>query len=487
MKKKLKRFFAVLLSAVLLLSMCALAQAKTGPYEEAFDGWYPAFLTFMQMDEKGEAVVVVSEETPWGEAVTFPLWVNNKAAAQEGAVYDRKTNTLTLTDFNHPDYQLTANMMGDDFTVRVNGACALDEIAVWGDGWGGSLHITGEGSLTVNAGRVFDSGLIFYPEGVETLRFAVDASVRLELYGKETALEVYGYEGAFDASVGGAPLVLDKKNAVREQYVWLFGYSGPMEENLRLAKNKADPDGVYSLLEWENDKGEKHVTVERFVHVEKYDLYLVDEAWIEETAGEGAGEVRFDTLEEAAAAGFTPVKQKNGDDTWLEVRSLGNRGPENVYESADGARYVVGFTKNDKGEYGEFAMTMEPIEEIPGAYIFTYAPGVDPESLTEVTETVTYDDAFDYAYPEKELKTDSLPGEDDFLPGDVDGDGEVTASDARLALRAAVGLDDSAEGYDFSEPTNRCYRAADVDGEAGISASDARLILRAAVGLETLK
>ena len=35
-------------------------------------------------------------------------------------------------------------------------------------------------------------------------------------------------------------------------------------------------------------------------------------------------------------------------------------------------------------------------------------------------------------------------------------------------------------------PENRCYVAADVDGKAGISAADARLILRAAVGLEVL-
>ncbi len=72
------------------------------------------------------------------------------------------------------------------------------------------------------------------------------------------------------------------------------------------------------------------------------------------------------------------------------------------------------------------------------------------------------------------------------IPGDVNGDGEVTAEDARYALRAAVGLDDTADGLDFSDPQNRCYIAADVDGEAGISAADARLILRAAVGLETL-
>ena len=70
-------------------------------------------------------------------------------------------------------------------------------------------------------------------------------------------------------------------------------------------------------------------------------------------------------------------------------------------------------------------------------------------------------------------------GEADFLPGDVDADDAVTAADARLALRAAVGLEDyAADSYEF--------RAADVDRSGEITAADARLILRAAVGLETL-
>lgn len=61
--------------------------------------------------------------------------------------------------------------------------------------------------------------------------------------------------------------------------------------------------------------------------------------------------------------------------------------------------------------------------------------------------------------------------------GDVDGDGEVKAADARLALRASVGLEN------FNEEQKA---AADVDGDGTIKAADARLILRASVGLEVL-
>ena len=65
------------------------------------------------------------------------------------------------------------------------------------------------------------------------------------------------------------------------------------------------------------------------------------------------------------------------------------------------------------------------------------------------------------------------------LKGDVDGNGTVEAADARLALRASVGL----ESFD-GDPER--FRAADADGDGVIMASDARLILRAGVGLEDL-
>ncbi len=64
------------------------------------------------------------------------------------------------------------------------------------------------------------------------------------------------------------------------------------------------------------------------------------------------------------------------------------------------------------------------------------------------------------------------------LPGDVDADGKTSASDARLALRASVGLE-TLNDIEIS--------IADVDRNGKITAADARLILRASVGLETLK
>lgn len=63
-----------------------------------------------------------------------------------------------------------------------------------------------------------------------------------------------------------------------------------------------------------------------------------------------------------------------------------------------------------------------------------------------------------------------------FVFGDVDGSENVAAADARIVLRAAVGL----ESIPLEQKT-----AADLDFDTVVSSADARLVLRYAVGLES--
>ena len=63
--------------------------------------------------------------------------------------------------------------------------------------------------------------------------------------------------------------------------------------------------------------------------------------------------------------------------------------------------------------------------------------------------------------------------------GDVDGDGEITASDARLALRASVKLEQYEEG-------SREFIAGDANRNGVIESEDARRILRVSVKLESM-
>ena len=77
------------------------------------------------------------------------------------------------------------------------------------------------------------------------------------------------------------------------------------------------------------------------------------------------------------------------------------------------------------------------------------------------------------------LQRERVPktGETGIRRGDVDFDGDITAADARLALRRAVELETFAEG-------SAQFVACDADRDNAVTAADARRILRAAVSLE---
>lgn len=75
----------------------------------------------------------------------------------------------------------------------------------------------------------------------------------------------------------------------------------------------------------------------------------------------------------------------------------------------------------------------------------------------------------------KGLSFAEIPKESTVIPGDIDGDGEVSTDDARTALRAATGLENL---------TAEQKAAADVDGDGEITPADARSIMRNAVGIE---
>ncbi len=69
------------------------------------------------------------------------------------------------------------------------------------------------------------------------------------------------------------------------------------------------------------------------------------------------------------------------------------------------------------------------------------------------------------------------PKNEDGILGDVDGNGHLTAADARLVIRAAVGL----EQY---KNDSRELLSCDINKDGAVTAEDARLVMRIAVGLD---
>lgn len=111
---------------------------------------------------------------------SYVLYSNGgEADTVEGAVYDKATNTITLTNYNHPEMTLATNEMGDDLKLHLVGDNHIAELVVWGFGWGGNLEITGDGSLTINKNKTSQIAAIrFMAEGTQgLLKVGSNASV----------------------------------------------------------------------------------------------------------------------------------------------------------------------------------------------------------------------------------------------------------------------------------------------------------------------
>lgn len=106
----------------------------------------------------------------------------NTVKTVEGLSYDRETNTLTMTDFTGEE--LDVNLMGNGFTIRLEGENRIGKISVWGAMYGGSLTIRGPGKLTVTGAGSAPSILLNAESSGSCLMIAGDATV--DIYGEYT-------------------------------------------------------------------------------------------------------------------------------------------------------------------------------------------------------------------------------------------------------------------------------------------------------------
>ena len=476
-----RKIVAVFLAVLLLASLFpASALAEKGPFDPGEEGFVYSFIRLEELDENGEPIMETDEEgfeTP----KFYPIYLNDKITEQAGASYDKKTNTLTLTDFGGKREILNVNLMGDDFTIVVRGNCNVAQISVSGGGiimqpqWGDSLHITGDGTLEVNTEKIFDSGIHFWPQAEEKTVLSVDGNVKLTVRGKKTAVAAeYVSGGDVAMTENGRTVALEKKNVVQDVNVSVPGFSNPFDWHVNKADCAADPDGLYDLREWYSDEEAtvfSHVTVQRFLYLDEIGYYVVDP-----TFGGDEHELRFDSLADAEAAGYSVSLDEKGERLpSVPIKELGNFSTaEFLYEDANGKRYTVTYDYHEE-EPKKVALEMIELAALPGYYAFLPAEGVDPASLKEITERRTLEEMFEFAFPGVEyVYNGAAPA---VLLGDVDDDKSITAADARLALRRAVELETYAPG-------SREYIACDVDKADGVTAADARLILRAAVELE---
>ena len=181
MKKKLLSMFIAFVTAISMLSTSVYA--ANGPLGEITIGagsYFLAYIDFLGTDETGQ---ILRDEN--GDVIGKTVFANDTVQNElAGAVYDRGSNTLTITNLSATNMIMETNVMGDDFTLNVVGNCSIGQIKVWGDGYGGTLNIVGDGTLTVNQNKVFDNAIILNAEySASALKFG--AGVKVNLYAKE--------------------------------------------------------------------------------------------------------------------------------------------------------------------------------------------------------------------------------------------------------------------------------------------------------------
>lgn len=108
-----------------------------------------------------------------GEESTL-LFSSKGTNSIDGMSYDRESNTLTLNNYKSSTTVIVTNMMGDDFKINLVGDNEIGSISSYGDAWGGSINISGNGSLVINADKSDDYGIAFFAEGTNSVLSVAD-------------------------------------------------------------------------------------------------------------------------------------------------------------------------------------------------------------------------------------------------------------------------------------------------------------------------
>ncbi|MBR7033610.1 MAG: S-layer homology domain-containing protein [Clostridia bacterium] len=395
----MKKILSILLSVLMLVSVSAtVALAGNGPSEEKWT-WeneegvtetsYYAFAYMIELDDNGLPV-------PDGQGlyVSKQIFSDNEAKNEvPGAVYDRFTNTLTLTDFNQPNYGLSLNMMGDDFKIKVVGECALAGIVSYGDGWGCSIALTGDGTLSVNQKLLTEAGaFVFLPEGAAASCLTVGPDVSLHLYSENGVVFADGVDEneeiivlsrepsedlrfEMEQATESRPLSVDVINTLME----------PEELNVLVLDYKDDDGtGIWAgnPTEWHDGEGgpliKEGYSVRHFVKSEEPGEWIVDLIAARDL-GYPFGTLDLST-EEFNEMGFS-VDTVDGNENWTTLRAY-EYFTTNTDVFTDGVNDYVQIWDWDE----------EKGESIANYYTFKPVTGVDGLMMTDRLADVTYED-----------------------------------------------------------------------------------------------
>ena len=370
MKKKLLVF------AILTAIFTPKVRAENGPSDE------------------GSYIVFYSEEGP-----EVPIYNSFGAENQEleGVSYDAASNTLTLTNFTG-NYYIETNMMGDDFKLKLVGENSFSAINVWGDGYGGSLNIIGDGSLTINESKEEPRAIGLLAEGSNAV-LTIENTATVKLYAGEEVIDIMstkiGDTSKAIALKNGQDISsnIEKKNYEHVEYVKGIYFDTELHNDYTIYTK----DGKnYGLSE---QGGKFCITSSPIVYDDVTGYYFVDRTVNLDPDNPWNYNIEFDTMEDVLAAGFVATEEN--------VTTTSVKGMEAMYmayKDANNKKYVVNEDHyNDEVTYTIYEITERTMMLSDGNQynIWNLNTDVQYEDLTE--SMVTENDLFNYIVNLKEL------------------------------------------------------------------------------------
>lgn len=179
--KKLKKFLCLSAAAMLAFLMCAAcllvpAKGENGPCDTG--DWAFAYIS---VGNDGDS------SNPQGEYKTIYSASSKDISTVEGISYDRASNTLTIENYNNTKNRIATNMMGDDFKINIKGENHIGELVSYGDGWGGSITLTGNGTLYINENKSYETGIYMNAETTKSV-LTVGSECSVYVYSGRNAL-----------------------------------------------------------------------------------------------------------------------------------------------------------------------------------------------------------------------------------------------------------------------------------------------------------
>lgn len=242
---------------------------------------------------------------------------SQKAETVKGAVYDKKTNTLTLTNYKHPTMSIEANEMGDDFKIKLVGDNQIKSLIVWGYGYGGSVEILGDGTLTINKNKGKNCGITMQPEGTKAV-LKVSGKAVVDVYAGTDKMPFYvnsiseEYKNCVDADTDKT---LKTEAAYTDRYithpvVWLSDEPSVFEVYMK----DGDAKSQYAI-----DMYDTSYYIYKLIYCKSLNLYYAHEIEHGYSAFNPFNMGYYKTLEEISA--YTYRGKSSGEQEYIEDKT----------------------------------------------------------------------------------------------------------------------------------------------------------------------